>query len=91
MGKEARQKVVVETKTTVLETKKPNLLGGAYDSDDDDANEGGEATAKGSENKLAGLIPDIDGAPIDEDIDGEPLDVDGEPVVDDDLDGVPIG
>mmetsp|Transcript_23972 Transcript_23972/g.44803 ORF Transcript_23972/g.44803 Transcript_23972/m.44803 type:complete len:123 (-) Transcript_23972:88-456(-) len=91
LGKEANQRVVVEPpKEETKEPKKVNLLGGAYDSDDDD---GKDTTDADKPNKLAGLIPDIDGAPLEEDIDGEPVDddVDGMPIDDgDDIDGVPV-
>jgi len=90
LGKEANQRVVVEpAPEEKKEPKKVNLLGGAYDSDDDDGKDADAANP----NKLAGLIPDIDGAPLDEDIDGEPVDddVDGMPIDDgDDIDGVPV-
>eukprot|EP00471_Norrisiella_sphaerica_P004924 CAMPEP_0184483122 /NCGR_PEP_ID=MMETSP0113_2-20130426/4736_1 /TAXON_ID=91329 /ORGANISM="Norrisiella sphaerica, Strain BC52" /LENGTH=692 /DNA_ID=CAMNT_0026863309 /DNA_START=147 /DNA_END=2225 /DNA_ORIENTATION=+ len=86
LGKEAKQKIV-EAPALPKEKKKVNLLGGAYDSDDEDADQKGASKA----NKLEGLIPDIDGAPIDDDIDGQPMedDVDGEPI-DDEIDGVPL-
>lgn len=87
LGKEAQQKVI-EAAVKLEEKKKVSLLGGAYeDSDDED----GKEAKDGNPNKLAGLIPDIDGAPLDEDIDGEPVDdVDGVPIDGDDIDGVPV-